>query len=1124
MRILSALFMVFAWTALAGAQSDDSAKRRHVLPHIADGGGWQSTLLVTNVSPAAASCTVRLTGLTAARFESAAGLFRTGSTVTFSLRGSGGFLEWRSRNESELASGYATVDCTEPVVAQIVFASVDDTGRRLGMATVFSSQAGNRFQVPVLTPAATLGLAIANDTGYETICWMTLEGHPSRIVTRFRLDVPSKTSMARMLNELVSIPETFSGGALTMNCTREVTLVGLHFELLPDGGIVTFNTLPPTLLGSDYVDGQRESAVDATARRVHVVPHIADGGGWQSWLIVTNVWRYESVCVLDLHGLAADRFEEADEVSVPVSTATFTLPESGGHFVWRSRNESALASGYGILDCTWPVTVQLVFASIGEGGEPTGMATVFSSQAGSKFQLPVLTPEAAVGFAIANDTDVDAACRLGVVDRRRVNVGEAVLSVPSRSNYAQMLRAAIALPETFPGGTATIACDPQVATIGLHFELSADGAIDTFNTLPPAVLEASAERTLAERAASDRATLEAFYDAAGGPGWVDRTNWKTDAPLREWHGVWTNAEGRVVSLSLVNNEMRGSISPELGRLDRLERLDLAANDLSGAIPRELGRLLRLRTLDLGRNDLTGATPSELGRLIILQSLNLSSNDLTGMIPPELGNLPHLRRLHFGDNDLTGPLPPELGRLTRLEAINLYDNDLTGPIPPELGNMLHLETLWLSENRLDGAIPPELNRLSNLRSMYLDGNQLTGTIPGELGSLRELVGLRLNDNRLSGPIPAELSRLGLGHLDLSGNRLTGSIPTDFFSFNLRGLVWLDLFDNRLTGPLPVSILGLRNLDWFLAFDNDGLCAPSTEAFRDWLGAINYRSVPTCTDDDPASETVNRPPETVAAIPAQTLAVGGFGGFVRPSRHFSDPDGDRLVYAAESSDAAVATAFATPDRPDRSFVADWSVVLWPVAAGTVTVTITARDTEGAAVRQTMTVTVRPEPHGLPEERAALEVIYDAAGGPGWTRNTNWKTAAPLGQWHGVATDVDGRVLRLALHENNLSGTIAPELGHLTQVRELHLYGNQLSGTIPAELGNLTRLVNVYLNGNQLTGELPASLTNLRQLRVFWFQDNAGLCMPATEEFEDWMNEIENRPPTSSSPRVWGRTCNP
>ena len=71
-------------------------------------------------------------------------------------------------------------------------------------------------------------------------------------------------------------------------------------------------------------------------------------------------------------------------------------------------------------------------------------------------------------------------------------------------------------------------------------------------------------------------------------------------------------------------------------------------------------------------------------------------------------------------------------------------------------------------------------------------------------------------------------------------------------------------------------------------------------------------------------------------------------------------------------------------------------------------------------------------------------------------------------------------------------------------------------------------MYLDHNQLAGELPASLTNLRQLRVFWFRDNAGLCMPVTKEFQDWMNEIENRPPWSypsfPGPKVWGPTCSP
>ena len=42
----------------------------------------------------------------------------------------------------------------------------------------------------------------------------------------------------------------------------------------------------------------------------------------------------------------------------------------------------------------------------------------------------------------------------------------------------------------------------------------------------------------------------------------------------------------------------------------------------------------------------------------------------------------------------------------------------------------------------------------------------------------------------------------------------------------------------------------------------------------------------------------------------------------------------------------------------------------------------------------------------DRAALIALYDATGGPTWTINTNWSTAADLSEWHGVNTDAAGR----------------------------------------------------------------------------------------------------------------------
>ena len=55
---------------------------------------------------------------------------------------------------------------------------------------------------------------------------------------------------------------------------------------------------------------------------------------------------------------------------------------------------------------------------------------------------------------------------------------------------------------------------------------------------------------------------------------------------------------------------------------------------------------------------------------------------------------------------------------------------------------------------------------------------------------------------------------------------------------------------------------------------------------------------------------------------------------------------------------------------------------------------------------------------DDRAALEALYDATNGANWSRNDNWKTDEPLGQWFGVRTS-DGRVVRLELYDNQLSG---------------------------------------------------------------------------------------------------------
>ena len=251
MKILATLLATIAFALPAAAQYDETAKSFHLLPHLADGGGWQSLLLVTNTSQSASSCTFNVYGVPLNRFSDASGITTAGSTATFQLEGPGGYLIWPTNNElAAVASGYATLDCSAPVVAQVVFASIDGLGVVTGMATVFSAQAATVFQFPVLQPAATLGFAIANNTNAEASCRILLEDTQRTNLGEATLAVPAKSNLSQLLNTAIFIPGTFRGGTATVLCNQQVAVIGLHFELRPDGTIITFTTLPPAILST----------------------------------------------------------------------------------------------------------------------------------------------------------------------------------------------------------------------------------------------------------------------------------------------------------------------------------------------------------------------------------------------------------------------------------------------------------------------------------------------------------------------------------------------------------------------------------------------------------------------------------------------------------------------------------------------------------------------------------------------------------------------------------------------------------------------------------------------------------------------------------------------------------
>lgn len=118
----------------------------------------------------------------------------------------------------------------------------------------------------------------------------------------------------------------------------------------------------------------------------------------------------------------------------------------------------------------------------------------------------------------------------------------------------------------------------------------------------------------------------------------------------------------------------------------------------------------------------------------------------------------------------------------------------------------------------------------------------------------------------------------------------------------------------------------------------------------------------------------------------------------------------------------------------------------------------------------------------DRRPLLSLFASARGREWTRRDGWDSDAPVGDWHGVSADGDGRVTALRLG------------------------GNGLRGTLPGELGEMTRLVELRLDENALVGPLPRSLAQL-PLRTFTY-GGTSLCIPPDQVLSDWLSAVPTR----------------
>ena len=441
---------------VAPATSSATANTYHVFPQFADGrfsdgSYYRTTLMISNPSATAGSnCTLQLRGLTIPSLP-----------TNYSMSASGWVIQ-STPGTQPLQTGYASLQCSNNVEAQLLYSYYSSSGVKLSEATVFSSPSASIVKVIAdERESAHLGLAIANDSDQA----VTYTISATNAISKGAVTLQPRTSVARFLSEFVpGLPSNSVGIVTVGGSSGKASIIGLRYT----GNI--FTTIP---------ESQADGLNDAVAGTYHVFPQFADGKFSDgTYYKTTRIYSDPSTsltvnCVTQLYGMTTNGVSTITGILVP-----------GSAILSSTTGTQAFQSGYATMQCSSSVDSQALYSYYDANGAKLSEATVFSSPSARTVQILSDSREGAqVGLAIANDTDQTNTYTISVFDATGNVVGTATETLDARRSIAKFVSEFVKLPPNHSGPVivSSNSITGAASIIGLRFTGSA------FTTIPETI-------------------------------------------------------------------------------------------------------------------------------------------------------------------------------------------------------------------------------------------------------------------------------------------------------------------------------------------------------------------------------------------------------------------------------------------------------------------------------------------------------------------------------------------------------------------------------------------------------------------------------------------------------------
>jgi Leucine-rich repeat (LRR) protein len=196
----------------------------------------------------------------------------------------------------------------------------------------------------------------------------------------------------------------------------------------------------------------------------------------------------------------------------------------------------------------------------------------------------------------------------------------------------------------------------------------------------------------AQVSSQQREALVDIYNETNGAEW--NKSWDLTAAVSTWSGV-TVIDNKVVALSLINN------------------------NLNGTLPASIGQLTDLATLNLHNNKLKGAVPNSLGNIKTLKSLNLSLNQFQGLLPITLVDLSNLEHLDIYFNDFNGDLSAITRTMKKLSRLTSFGNDFLPVTSMAINTSIQYQHIDIKADSKTASVNNIKQRIQEVKTYHLD---------------------------------------------------------------------------------------------------------------------------------------------------------------------------------------------------------------------------------------------------------------------------------------------------------------------------------------------------------------------------------------------------------------------